>query len=201
MDTSLILASKSPRRAALLSKAGVEFIQVHPCEHAEAEHTDSTDIRYLAVENALSKARSVADVYPDFPVLSADTIVISPEGEVFGKPADEEDAFRILSSLSGTTHSVVTGIAFIWISRGIAKTHMEETRVTMRNMSREDIGRYIEDDKPFDKAGAYAIQEGADEFVDHIDGDFSNVVGLPVNRVLEMIQTFCAKEGTGRHTV
>ncbi|MFC1479209.1 Maf family protein [Planctomycetota bacterium] len=184
---NIILASKSPRRTELLRKAGVSFAQVNPPEHAESEYTDNSDIRFLAVENAIRKAESVSPSYPDSIVIGADTIVISPDGRIFGKPDNEEEAFNILSALSGTTHSVVTGVAFIVEAQEIKETHMEETKVTMKNMSVEDIRCYIADDKPFDKAGAYAIQEGGDKFIDNVDGDFSNVVGLPVYRVVEMI--------------
>ena len=191
---NIILASKSPRRADLLRKAEIPFVQVNPPEHAETENTDNTDIRFLAVENALRKAESVSSSYPDSIVIGADTIVISPDGRIFGKPDTEDEAFSILSALSGTTHSVVTGVALIVASQEIKETHMEETKVTMKNMSGEDIRSYIADDKPFDKAGAYAIQEGGDRFIDKVDGDFSNVVGLPVYKVAEMIEEVISKQ-------
>lgn len=184
---NIILASKSPRRAELLKKAGIEFAQISP-EITESEHPESSEIRILAVENAVRKAEYVSSGYPDEIVIGADTIVISSEGELFGKPDSKEEAFRILSTLSGTTHSVVTGVALIAASLGIKKTFMEETRVTMKEMSSEEIEEYIEKNRPFDKAGSYAIQECGDAFVENIKGDYSNVVGLPVKRVVEMIE-------------
>jgi len=186
-NMNIILASKSPRRAELLKKEGVEFIQISP-EISESEQTENSDVRMLAIENALRKAESVSTQYPDSIVVGADTIVISSEGELFGKPDTEEDALRILSALSGTTHSVVTGVALIAASQKIRKTFMEETRVTMKQMSGEDIRMYVAQNRPFDKAGSYAIQECGDAFVEKIDGDYSNVVGLPVERTVAMIQ-------------
>ncbi len=149
----------------------------------------------LAEALAYFKARSVADVREAACVVGADTIVATagPSSRVLGKPADRHDAERMLRSLSGTRHQVITGVAVIGpgARRQIAS---DLTYVTMRPMTDSEIAAYLESGEWIGKAGAYAIQETADRFVDKVEGSFSNVVGLPVEMVVGMI----AAAGLGR---
>jgi septum formation protein len=188
---NIILASASPRRVALLKKAGIEFTQIIP-DIEEQREMEGGPVHQVAVQNALLKAQTVSRKHPDALVIGGDTIVISSQGEILGKPDTEEEAFRILSNLSGTTHSVVTGVAVLYPPMNISETFYEETGVTMKNMGNKEIDQYIESGEPFGKAGAYAIQENADKFVERIEGDFDNVVGLPVEKVISAINKIAA---------
>ena len=135
----------------------------------------------VAMHNARVKALAVAANVPDSAtIIGADTIVVL-DGCVFGKPADEEDARRMLSDLSGKTHQVITGVCLV---RGEqCTTFAETTNVYFRELTAGEIDAYIATGEPLDKAGAYGIQGAASAFVDHIEGDYDNVVGLPVTRL------------------
>ena len=178
----LILASASPRRADLLRQAGLEF-QVVPGDAPEAhpEHLTPTEICQV---NAYRKARAVAKKHPDALVLGADTIVALGT-QVFGKPADLEDAHRILSKLQGRIHEVITGVCLIHLRSHRQKLFAVSTAVTFRHLHSEQISRYLSRINPLDKAGAYALQEEGDEIVKTISGSYSNVVGLPLERLRE----------------
>lgn len=182
----LILASASPRRADILSNAGLCF-RVRPAAEEINPPHDLPPERY-AVESALNKALSVAhDCSPEDTVLAADTVVCL-DG-IIGKPVDEADAFRILRRLSGRTHSVVTGYAIL--RGGETFTGSERTSVTFRTLSDAEIYGYIATGEPMDKAGAYGIQGGAGAFVERVDGDMLNVIGLPscaVERVKKAVR-------------
>ena len=182
----LILASGSPQRLTLLKGTGLAFEVIVPGvdEHADLPGRPRTDV---AVANALAKARHVAAGHPDAVVIGADTIVVSAAGEILGKPVDEADAFRILSTLSGSTHSVITGMAVLWGVRGIEKTWAETTRITMRPIPAAELWDYIRTGHPFGKSGAYGIQKVGDRFFEDVDGDFDNVVGLPVKGLMRML--------------
>ncbi len=175
----LVLASASPRRRAILQNAGIEFV----CRPAERE-TPPENFRSpeeFVVKNALSKAKEAASEFGKGDiVLGADTIVYL-DGEIIGKPADRKKAFEILKRLSGNTHKVYTGIALIKGEREV--TGFEVTDVTFRRLDDEEIKAYIETGEPMDKAGAYGVQEKGSLFVSRIEGDFYNVVGLPLCRV------------------
>lgn len=181
----VILASSSPQRIKLLKDAGITFKQVIPCV-SEIQH--GKDPYVLAVKNARLKAETVSEDYLDAVVIGADTIVLAKDGDIIGKPYSQEEAFEILSKLSGTTQEVITGVAVVCKAKNIQETFYEMTKVTMRNITEEEITEYIKTGEPFGKAGAFAIQENGDEFIEKIEGDFTNVVGLPVQRVLEVIQ-------------
>ncbi len=182
----LILASSSPRRRELLQSAGYEFEVIDPPLPEPADERRVMLPGQLAEALAYFKARSVAEQYPNRCVLSADTVV-SLGGKAIGKPADAEEAHRMLSSLSGTRHSVITGVALLGpcCQRLIAA---DVTYVTMRPISADEIAEYIDSGEWEDKAGAYAIQETADRFVDSLDGSFSNVVGLPMELIERMVR-------------
>ncbi len=182
----LILASASPRRAQLLREAGYSFRVVEPRLN-EPEHFGPQVPPHARAE-ALSffKARSVMKDGAEGLIIGADTLV-AYSGEVFGKPADRDDARRILERLAGTTQQVITGITLIdTLPDTRIITHCV-TNVTMRAMSAADIERYLETDRWKGKAGAYGIQESDDAFVTAAEGSFSNVVGLPMELLDELL--------------
>jgi septum formation protein len=184
-DRPLVLASSSPRRRQLLEEAGLEHEVVAP-PLAEPVHLGKGLWPARRTEAlAYFKARAVSDARPEDLVLGADTVV-AVGGRVLGKPADADDARRILRMLSGTRQAVITGVALLGPGRrGIAS---ETTYVTMRSMSEEELEAYIASGEWKGKAGAYAIQETADRFVTKLEGSFSNVVGLPMELVGRMLR-------------
>ena len=182
----VILASASPRRKMLLEKAGLQF-EIIPSEAREHTPADGEDPHLIAIDNAAVKALDIAALFPEAVVIGADTIVVSAAGRIMGKPVDEDDAFAILSDLAGTTQNVITGVAVIRKADNTDIRFADETAVTMRSLSSAEIRAYIATGEPFGKAGAYAIQENADAFVESIEGDYDNVVGLPVKRVLDAL--------------
>ncbi|NUM35576.1 MAG: septum formation protein Maf [Candidatus Brocadiae bacterium] len=195
-DYRLILASQSPRRKDLLSKAGFTFeIHLPDCDET-CPFSDPTDYStWVAlkkgrnVSSRLLKSNSFSQEELDKTlVLSADTIVVLGE-KIFGKPQDFDDAYRMLWSLSRNPHYVMTAVCLMplaWVDECFLET--EITQITMRPLSHEEITNYIQSGEAYGKAGAYAIQETADQFVESIDGNFDNVVGLPVGLVKDMIE-------------
>ena len=176
----LILASASPRRAELLHGLGLDFtIVTRPTE--EAHHEDFT-ARELCLFNAYRKARAVAKLHPQALVLGADTLVYLGT-TLYAKPSDMADAHRMLRELAGHTHQVVTGVCLLHLARHHCQLFAETTNVTFKPLSDSQISAYLAAIQPLDKAGAYAIQDRGDEIVQRISGSFSNVVGLPVERV------------------
>jgi septum formation protein len=187
----LVLASASPRRKELLAQAGFVF-RVCPSSIPEEIQPGEDPIAF-AVRLAREKAEAVFATQgpldtPDDPllVLGADTVVISPAKEVLGKPNDANDAARMLRSLSGHTHSVVTGVAVV--SRLGAEVASGLTYVTMRTISENEMAAYIQTGEPMDKAGAYGIQGRASVWVPRIHGCYFNVVGLPVALAISMLE-------------
>lgn len=228
----IVLASGSPRRKELLAKTGLSFrVIVSDADELSGSALPPADV---AMQNAKLKALAVARDLPNSAiVIGADTIVVL-DGRIFGKPVDEDDAYRMLRELSGRTHQVITGVC---IARGKTSVILSEQResknpatgcesmrdpstsalrafaqddvdklaasaqdderagaqsvtcfaettdVTFRELSDDDIVAYVSTGEPLDKAGAYGIQGGAGRFVDHIAGDYDNVVGLPVERL------------------
>lgn len=188
----IILASGSPRRKELLEQLGLCF---EVCPAVGGEHTQQTHPKRVVMELASGKAREVAgriraygdahkrETSPqDILVIGADTVV-SVCGQILGKPKDEEDAFRMLSLLSGKTHEVYTGVALVFLeTSGRAGEHLfyEKTSVQMSRMDDTEIRNYIATGEPMDKAGAYGIQGKCAVYIDGIEGDYNNVVGLPV---------------------
>ena len=176
----IILASASPRRAELLRKTGLKF-RVVPSDAPEVHHEQLT-VRELCLVNAYRKARVVAKNIPDALVLGADTLVCLGT-RLFGKPADLAEAEQMLQQLQGRTHQVVTGVCLIHLRRHQQSLFAENTSVTFRRLSAKQIRHYLKAIHPLDKAGAYAIQEKGDLIVEKISGSYSNVVGLPVERL------------------
>ena len=179
----IILASASPRRKELLEKAGVIF-QVLPGNGEE--QITSSDPEDIVKELSLGKAQAVEPlVTEDALIIGADTIVVF-RGRILGKPADAEDAVQTLTMLQGNTHQVDTGVTVIQKEEGRCRTYSfaECTDVTFYPVSHEEILKYVAGGEPFDKAGSYGIQGGFGKYVKGIRGDYSNVVGLPVARLL-----------------
>ena len=184
-----ILASHSPRRAALLKEAGYQF-RVAPSPLPELTRpVYAGSPPQLAEALAYFKARSVRKEHPAEIVLGADTIV-ARGSDTLGKAEDADQARRMLSAISGTRHAVITGLALLVPAPG----GMEErflasdiTYVSMRRLSDEEIDRYVASGEWHDKAGAYAIQEAADAFVERLEGSFTNVVGLPMELLEKML--------------
>ena len=169
----IILASASPRRKEILELADLKF-DVMPSDAQEI--TTKTAPNEVVMELASIKAK---DIYK-----KSDTVV-AYQGQILGKPADEADAKRMLTMLSGQTHEVYTGVCVI--EDGKTKTFYEETKVTFYEISDEQIDRYIKTGEPMDKAGSYGIQGKAAVFIKGIEGDYYNVVGFPIARFLQEI--------------
>jgi len=181
----LILASRSPRRSKLLAEAGIDFeVVAPPLPEPETNLARLTPAR-LAESLAYFKARTVSDDHPGTVVLAADTVVAVGD-RLLGKAADPSQARQMLETLSGTRHQVITGVALIAPTGGrlIAS---DTTYVTMRQLTLREIQDYVESGEWVGKAGAYAIQESADRFVEKLEGSFTNVVGLPMELVRRML--------------
>ena len=185
----LILASASPRRAELLRQLQRDF-QIVPSSAAEIfdEQLSPFEICQL---NAHRKARAVAKKHPDALVLGADTLVFL-DGEIMGKPANGAAAERMLNRLQGKTHQVVTGLSLIHLRAYRERLLATSTDVTFHPLDAGRIREYLAAVNPLDKAGAYAIQEHGEMIVSAISGSYSNVVGLPLERLREEIQSWAA---------
>ncbi|MBQ1332548.1 MAG: septum formation inhibitor Maf [Lachnospiraceae bacterium] len=192
----IILASASPRRRELLEKLKIPFeVKVSGC----SEDMDTDDPAELVKELSRRKAAAVAESLraPEEHVsggektliLGADTIVVS-EGTVLGKPVDEEDAFRMIRGYSGRTHEVLTGVTLIDAADGRTKTICARTAVTVAELEDDEIRAYVATGEPMDKAGAYGIQGLFEPYVDSIEGEYSNVVGLPLAALRKAIKEF-----------
>lgn len=186
-DYRMILASASPRRRELLSQIGIEhevipsnkdeiLPKMHPAKAAEA----------LSRGKALDVAKDIDDKAV---IIGADTVV-AYAGEILGKPKNEEDAFRMLNMLRGEEHEVYTGVTFVVKENGreYIESFCESTKVMMYPASEEEIWAYIATGEPMDKAGAYGIQGRAAAFVKKIEGDYNNVVGLPIARLYQILK-------------
>lgn len=182
-DTPIILASASPRRQEILTNAGIAF-EVRPANIPEIPHAGESPVTF-AERMAREKARAVSAAIPGRIVLAADTVV-ALEDEILGKPANTEDAARMLRLISGRTHAVTTGVCVIAV--GLEDVRSETTTVEFGRMTEAEIREYVSTGEPMDKAGAYAIQGGASRWVTRVDGDYNNVVGLPVELVLRMLK-------------
>ena len=182
----IVLASGSPRRKELLAKTGLKFSVVVSGGEEKAETSDPAE----TVEKlSLDKTSAVADLLqaekePQL-IIGADTVVAC-DGEILGKPSDKEDAFRMLWKLQGHTHQVYTGVTLLLKKKDTwqAHTFSEKTDVQFYPVSREELLAYIETGEPMDKAGSYGIQGGFGIYVKGICGDYNNVVGLPVGRLV-----------------
>lgn len=179
----LILASASPRRSELLRKARIVF-RVEPA-HVPEERVATEEPRKYAERLARDKARAIAAKYPNDWVLGADTIVVC-DALVLEKPVDEADATRMLRLLSGRAHDVITAVCLC--GPGCDEIVSEKTAVSVAPISDEEVAEYVHTGEPMDKAGAYGIQGMFSRWVTRIDGDYTNVVGLPVARVCGLLK-------------
>ena len=181
----LILASASPRRAEILRDAGFSFLVMSSAvdETPIPNESPADMVQRLADAKAeLVAARAVGPAI----VIAADTVV-SLDGRIFGKPRNTDEARRMLEALSGRAHSVLTGVTLVRLPDAERRSFVESTLVHFAALSDEDISRYLASDEPHDKAGAYAIQGLAGRFIPRIEGDYFNVVGLPLARVAQAL--------------
>ena len=180
---SIILASQSPRRIELLGQTGWEF-QVIPSRFDEDGVTAQTPAE-LVRKLALGKARAVLRGDGDI-VIGCDTVV-ALQNTVFGKPRDREDARRMITALAGNTHSVITGVCILSGAQTVRQFECE-TKVRFFPLTEKEIEAYIDTDEPYDKAGGYGIQGKAGLFAESIEGDYNNVVGMPLSRVYREVK-------------
>ena len=187
LRTDLILASQSPRRRLLLGQIGLAFrVEPSPFKEVIPDEGDPADI---VQDLALEKAKPVSQRFPSALTLAADTVVFH-EDTVLGKPADEAEARTMLRRLSGATHTVFTGLALLHGDTDRCVTACEATRVTFADLSDAEINTYVASGTPMDKAGAYGIQGDLGAvFVARIEGDFYNVMGLPLHRLYRLLRT------------
>lgn len=186
----ILLASGSPRRKELLARMGLEF-DVMPCDIEEIYDESLSPIcvvEYLAK----LKAEYINSKIKDYVVIGSDTIV-SVNDQILGKPKDKEDAYNMISALSGSWHEVITGIC-IFDGEECLVEH-EITRVHFVDMTEEEIESYISLDEPYDKAGAYGVQAVAGMYIDSIEGDYYNIMGFPMARVLKMLKRMSVVSG------
>ncbi|MDA8430297.1 MAG: Maf family nucleotide pyrophosphatase [Geobacteraceae bacterium] len=182
---TIILASASPRRTELMSLAGIEF-SVVPADICEAVLPDEIPAAHV-MRLSREKADAVAAATNGRFFVGADTVVVLDD-RIMGKPADEDEAFRMLSALSGRTHDVITGFTVFDKVSSIHVSRNVRTEVIFKEISEAEIRAYIATGCPMDKAGAYAVQGGAAHFVRAISGSYTNVVGLPMT---ELYETLC----------
>lgn len=182
----IILASGSPRRKEILSQLGVRFeVITSDCDENTDEKNPAELVKKLSRLKAEAVAKSVEGVSL---IIGADTVV-AREDEIFGKPKDKEDARRMINAISGSEHSVYTGVCIL-INDGDTKVinFAEESKVHVADMSEDEIERYISTAEPYDKAGSYAVQGLFAPYISGIDGDYYNIVGLPVARVYKELK-------------
>lgn len=184
----IFLASSSPRRAELLRGLGLDFTVCAP-DADESSINKAIPINMYVQELALLKATAAAKelIGSRGVIIAADTVVCM-DGEILGKPYDEQDAARILAALSGKSHEVYTGVCVMRISDGYAACESERTAVTFLPITEEKIDRYIKTGEPMDKAGAYGIQGLGAALVKKIEGDYFNVVGLPISKLTQLLE-------------
>jgi septum formation protein len=182
---TIVLASASPRRTELMSLAGIEFevIPADICEDVLPDEIPSEHVMRLSREKADAVAAEAVGRF----FVGADTVVVL-DGSIMGKPADEAEAYRMLSELSGRNHEVITGFTVFDKISGIHVSRSVRTEVTFKEIGEGEVRAYIASGCPMDKAGAYAIQGGAVHFVQAICGSYTNVIGLPMT---ELYETLC----------
>lgn len=181
---ALILASASPRRKDIMSLAGFSFSVINP--HADETIKDGLNSSETAEYLSRIKAKAAIKLADkNDTIICADTIVVI-DGKILGKPKDRDDAFYMLKTLSGKTHTVITGVTVVNNSEFI--TFSEKTLVTFYDLSDDEINSYINTNEPFDKAGAYGIQGFGSVLVKGINGDYFNVMGLPIARLSRVLK-------------
>ncbi len=192
----IILASASPRRREIMEKHGIHPVIMPTAtdEHLPDNVEMAVAVKTLAERKASScysfimQDPGLSEKYKGYVVIGSDTIVW--KDEIMGKPVDADDAFRMLDSIRGTSHYVVTGVCLIDVDSGDTAVISDLTTVWCKDYSDEDIYDYISREEPYDKAGSYAIQGYFSRYIDHIDGDYENVVGLPFYRIEGSLQKY-----------
>jgi septum formation protein len=185
-SASIILASASPRRKQLLAEAGYTFISVAPNIDESAFPAEGSKACEYAEQLALAKAKDVAAKHPDSLVIGADTVA-DFGGEIIGKPADAKEAEQITRKLFSAPHRVVTGLAIVRLSDGTEVCESDTTAVYPKRLTAEQVAEHIRSGSWRDKAGAYAIRETGDEFVERIEGSLTNVMGLPMELLQRLL--------------
>jgi septum formation protein len=184
--TPILLASRSPQRHAILTQLRIPHEIVVPTYEEDGDDP---------LEHAAGKARSVAGIAGDRPVLGVDTVVVC-DGRVLGKPADAGEAERMLETLAGKTHEVVSGLCLR--TRAWEELHVDQTRVTFRPLTARDIAHYLAAEEWPERAGAYAIQGLGGSLVERVEGDYLNVVGLPAALLVRLLaKRFAGTYGFG----
>ena len=178
------MASSSPRRSEILKAAKIDFEVIFP-ENIKEEEISYDPVSHV-LELSRKKAKSVFEKVKDGLILGADTIVVL-DGEILGKPKDQEDAFRILKKLSGKEHKVYTGITLLDKKNGEILSDYQLTKVKFNQLKDKEIEDYIKTGEPLDKAGAYGIQGMGNFLVEKIEGDLDNVIGLPMKKLKELL--------------
>lgn len=191
-EFKVILASSSPRRIEMLQNENIEPIIISPLvdETIDDDMSMEEAVQFLALKKALFVESSIEreSILEPSVIIGADTVVYSDR--IIGKPESKEEAFQILSELKGKTHLVATGVAILEPFSPRRKVFCEITRVFFKDYTVEEIMDYINTDEPYDKAGGYAIQGAWGKHIDHIEGDFENVIGFPLTRIKEELKTF-----------
>ena len=186
----IVLASASPRRRQLLAEAGHKFISVVPDVDESAVPAECNKACEYAKQLALAKAKNVAAKYPDSLVIGADTVV-DFDGEIIGKPADAREAEQITKKLFSAPHKVITGVAIVRLNDGTELAESDTTTVYPKKLTAEQIVEHIKSESWQGKAGAYAIKETGDEFIEKIDGSLTNVMGLPMELLQQLLKSSC----------
>ena len=188
-NVPIILASSSPRRKQLLAEAGYKFTIVLPDIDESAFDTEGINPCEFAERLALAKAKAVAEKFPECLVLGADTVA-DFEGQIIGKAADAKEAEEITRRLFSGPHKVITAVAIVRISDGTEVVESDSTTVIPKKLTERQIAEHIKGGSWRGKAGAYAIQEGGDEFIERIEGSLTNVMGLPMELVQRLLKGF-----------
>ncbi len=184
----VILASQSPRRAAILDLARIDY-EVIPSDYVE-KITPTDDIEELSISLAYGKAKDVFDNTQGLrAVIGADTMVVK-DNNIYGKPTDRQNAIEMLTDLQGDIHSVYTSLVILIETEDGPKEYKEviKTDISVNSMTREEIEEYIDVEEPMDKAGAYAIQSSFARYIDAVEGNYMSVIGLPVDRVYAILK-------------
>ncbi len=184
---TIILASASPRRRELLEKIGLRF-EVEPSNYEEDVHS-GLEPHELAQKISLEKAEAVASKHKNAVVIAADTFIVF-DGKILGKPHTEKEARKMLETISGKSHSVITGFSIIDTTTSKTLSKSVETKVYIRKLTSAEVDAYVKSKEPLDKAGAYAIQGLGAVFVEKIEGDYFNVIGLPLSALTEALKDF-----------
>jgi septum formation protein len=182
----IILASGSPRRKQILEQVGLNFT-VEVSDYEEKPIPGISPFEFVE-KLSLEKAKAVAKNHKDAIIIGADTTVVI-DNQILGKPKTKEEAKEMLRKLSGNTHLVFTGFTVIDIRNNKIITKHVITKIKFKNLSDEEIAGYVETGEPMDKAGAYGVQDRGALFVEHIEGDYSNITGLPIVNIFEILKT------------